>query len=114
MKSCRQGKPGFAAMRSRGRTTEFKRCVSGDRFSWLLDFTVHELSIEVPSQVGVAITQDQAPEFHRLATEILKLHDSESNPTEAHFIRTSDYYTFEIARGNLGKDFITMMLHRDQ
>ena len=80
----------------------------------LLDFTVHELSIEVPSQVGVAITQDQAPEFHRLATEILKLHDSESNPTEAHFIRTSDYYTFEIARGYLGKDFITMMLHRDQ
>ena len=77
----------------------------------ILDFDVTELSIEVPSTVGVAITQDQSPEFHRLASEILKLHESEDNPVEAHFIRTNDFFTFEIAKGYLGNDFITMMLH---
>lgn len=76
----------------------------------MLDFNVNELSIEVPKTVGVAVIQDQSPEFHHLISEIIKLHQDEEFPCEAHYVRTTDFFTFEIAKGYLGSDFNVMIL----
>lgn len=70
----------------------------------------HELELDMAAEVGSAITNALTPMMFSLAEGLFNDIDARGNNFAKHLIRTNDGRIMEIAKGNIGDGFYTVML----
>jgi len=97
----------------KGEEPKFTYLVSDCSFTYL-NCTIHELDVQLASNVGSALTKEMTPIAFGLVTDLFKDVDDHRfrhmRNFDRHFIRTNDGVTMEACRGNIGNDWLILTL----